>query len=140
MQDDAVDGYHALAVGIAAMERLCFDHVEQLGFPTHGQIAVSGGAVRSRFLTQLRADMLGRELTVPSVAEPALGMAVLAAASQMGLHQAGASMVRQGRVVEPSPARQQQCFDRYGALVIALEQRGWLPPRLAAHAKGKINR
>ncbi|QDZ12621.1 FGGY-family carbohydrate kinase [Devosia ginsengisoli] len=140
MQDDAVDGYHALAVGIAAMERLCFDHVEQLGFPTHGQIAVSGGAVRSRFLTQLRADMLGRELIVPGVAEPALGMAVLAAASQVGLHQAGASMVRRGKVVEPSPARQQQCFDRYGALVIALQQRGWLPARLAAHAKGKINR
>ncbi len=140
VQGDAVDTYHALAVGIAAMERLCFDHVEQLGFPTHGQIAVSGGAVRSPLLTQIRADMLGRELTVPSVAEPALGMAVLAAAGQMGLHRAGVSMVRRGRVVEPVAARRQQCLDRYGALVTALEQRGWLPARLAAHAKGKMNR
>lgn len=138
--NDVVDSYGALAVGIAAMERLCFDHVEQMGFPTHGRIVVSGGTAHSLFLTQLRADMLGRELIVPRVAEPALGMAVLAAAGRTGLHEAGARMVRAGKIVAPAIARQQECLDRYGGLVTALEQRGWLSSRLAAHAKGKINK
>ena len=44
-----------------------------------GDLLLTGGGARSRYWCQLRADILGRPVKLPVNAEPALGMALLAA-------------------------------------------------------------
>ncbi|SDM61960.1 FGGY-family carbohydrate kinase [Allokutzneria albata] len=100
---DELERYAATLQGVAFVERLCFEHVAGLGAPVGDTIRVTGGAVRSAAWTQLRADVLGRALELPEVAQPAFGMAVLAAASTSGRTTADAAreMVRVARVFEP---------------------------------------
>src|SRR5271167_213682 len=78
---DEIDLYAALLQGVAFVERLCFDSLDMLGAPIGGDLTFTGGATRSRYWCQLRSDILGRSVLLPENAEPALGMAVLAAAS-----------------------------------------------------------
>ena len=77
----ADDGDHFAAVlqGVAFVERLCFDYLDLLGAPLDGDLVLTGGATKSTYWCQLRADILGRPVTLPDTAEGALGMAVLAA-------------------------------------------------------------
>ncbi|WP_156326067.1 FGGY-family carbohydrate kinase [Nonomuraea sp. SBT364] len=76
---DDVDRYAAILLGAAFVERLCFDYLDLLGAPVDGEIILTGGATRSAYWNQLRADVLGRPVTLRENAEPALGMAVAAA-------------------------------------------------------------
>lgn len=76
---DEIDLYAALLQGVAFIERLCFDYLQMLGAPVSGDLSLTGGAARSRYWCQLRADILGRPVRVPENAEAAVGMAVLAA-------------------------------------------------------------
>ncbi|MDX6744204.1 FGGY-family carbohydrate kinase [Actinocorallia sp. A-T 12471] len=121
--DDDVARYAAAIRGAAFIERLCFDYLDLLGAPVDGEIILTGGAARSRYVTQVRADALGRPVTLRENAEPALGMALLA----QGLT---ATMARTREVVEPRPADQAH----YLRFVDALAARGWLPAHVAAHA------
>ncbi len=73
------DGWAAVLQGVAFTERLCLDYLHHLGAPMDGPLAFTGGAARSTYWNQLRADILGRPARVPEQIEPALGMAVLAA-------------------------------------------------------------
>ncbi|GAA4033653.1 FGGY-family carbohydrate kinase [Allokutzneria multivorans] len=100
---DELERYAAVLQGVAFVERLCFEHVAGLGAPVGDTIRVTGGAVRSAAWTQLRADVLGRSLELPEVAQPAFGMAVLAAASatKTTAAEAARDMVRVARVFEP---------------------------------------
>ncbi|WP_210408341.1 FGGY-family carbohydrate kinase [Allokutzneria sp. NRRL B-24872] len=100
---DELERYAAVLQGVAFVERLCFEHVAGLGAPVGDTIRVTGGAVRSAAWTQLRADVLGRSLELPEVAQPAFGMAVLAAASatKRTSTEAARDMVRVARVFEP---------------------------------------
>ena len=65
--------------GVAFVERLCFDYLDLLGAPLDGDLILTGGATKSTYWCQLRADILDRPVTLPDTAEGALGMAVLAA-------------------------------------------------------------
>lgn len=69
----------SLLTGIACTERLCFDVLGAAGYDVSGRIRLTGGATRNPLLTALRARMLGRAVEVPAQAEPAAGMAILAA-------------------------------------------------------------
>lgn len=75
--------------------------------------------------------MLGRPVTLRENAEPALGMAVLAAG------EASAGMIRTREIVEPSGADLREPYLRF---VAALEERGWLPEPAAAHARERSDR
>jgi len=68
---DEVDLYAAFLQGTALLERLGFDYLRRLGAPLDGTLTVTGGATRSRYWRQLRADILGRPVRLPEVAEPA---------------------------------------------------------------------
>jgi sugar (pentulose or hexulose) kinase len=81
---DEIDLYAALLQGVAFIERLCFDYLALLGAPVDGDLMVTGGATRSRYWCQLRADILGRAVRLPENPEPAVGMAVLAASRPPG--------------------------------------------------------
>ncbi|MEU7856704.1 FGGY family carbohydrate kinase [Nonomuraea sp. NPDC049141] len=125
---DDVERYVAILRGAAFVERLCFDYLDLLGAPVDGEIVLTGGATKSAYWTQLRADVLGRPVTLRENAEPALGMAVLAAG------EAGdpARMIRTREVVDPVGPRLDEAYLRF---VAELERRGWLPGSAAGHAR-----
>ena len=121
---DAVDMFLAIAFGVASIERLCFDYLDLLGFPTNGRLSLTGGGSRSRFWNDLRATMLGRELVVPAIAEPAYGMAILASCLQRPLDDAVAAMVRIVSRHEPQLRRIDSALAAHLRMVDALEARG----------------
>ncbi|MBT2228077.1 carbohydrate kinase [Nonomuraea sp. NEAU-A123] len=125
---DDVERYVAILRGAAFVERLCFDYLDLLGAPVDGEIVLTGGATKSAYWTQLRADVLGRPVTLRENAEPALGMAVLAA----GETGDPARMIRTREVVDPAGPRLDEAYLRF---VAELEGRGWLPESAAGHAR-----
>lgn len=136
---DEDDHYAALLQGVGYVERLCFDYLHLLGAPMDGPLIVTGGATRSAYWCQLRADILGRPVTVPDNAEPALGMAVLAAARGRETADVASEMVHVRDTIEPrnrSPARY---LSSYLRLVEELEDRGWLDPAAASHARDRTS-
>ncbi|MFG1672149.1 FGGY-family carbohydrate kinase [Streptomyces sp. Y7] len=136
------DLWAALLQGVAFTERLCLDYLHHLGAPLDGPLTFTGGAARSRYWNQLRADVLGRPARVPRETEPALGMAALAAYgtnAAPSLAQAAEAMVRIGATVEPRPDRTARFAEPYARLVDELTARGWLPPPVAAHAHARLD-
>ncbi|MBK3570089.1 FGGY-family carbohydrate kinase, partial [Streptomyces sp. MBT62] len=135
------DGWAAVLQGVAFTERLCLDYLHQLGAPIDGPLTFTGGAARSAYWNQLRADILGRPARVPEQIEPALGMAVLAVHGTTGtpLAEAAERMVRIRTVLAPDRARTERFTEPYARLVAELESRGWLPAPVAAHARSRLN-
>lgn len=129
------DRYAAVLQGVAFVERLCFDHLDRLGAPVDGPLSLTGGATRSRYWCQLRADVLGRPVRLPDNAEPALGMAVLAAASGGRVADTAGRMVRVREIIDPRPGAASRFAATYLRLVDELAGRGWLDPLVAAHAR-----
>jgi sugar (pentulose or hexulose) kinase len=131
---DIAERYRAVLQGIAFIERLAFDALRQIGAATDGALTISGGATKSEALNQIRADVLGRELQLPSITEGAFGMAMLAAASRSSLPDVTRRMVRMERKI--SLRRGFGAYaEQYLALITSLEDRGWLPEALAKAAK-----
>jgi D-ribulokinase len=132
---DEAEHFAALLQGLASVERLCFDYVNLLGGSVTGEIGLTGGATRSPYFCQLRADVLGRPVKLLEVSDPAAGMAVLAASNGRSLERTAAEMVRVREVIEPRADRAERCLERYLRLVAELEKREWLGEELAAHAR-----
>ncbi|MBL1080681.1 FGGY-family carbohydrate kinase [Streptomyces actinomycinicus] len=135
------DLWAALLQGVAFAERLCLDYLHHLGAPLDGPLTFTGGAARSAYWTQLRADVLGRPVRVPARTEPALGMAALAAygtGAGPALADTAEGMVRSGTTVDPRPERTPRFTEPYARLVGELEARGWLPRPVARHARGRL--
>ncbi|MFZ0420158.1 MAG: FGGY family carbohydrate kinase [Candidatus Sulfotelmatobacter sp.] len=132
---DEIDLYAALLQGVAFVERLCFDFLDLLGAPINGNLTFTGGATRSHYWCQLRADILGRPVRLPANAEPALGMAVLAAAKGGSVKDVAREMIRIREVVNPRPDRTARFHESYIYLVKELARRGWIQPALREHAE-----
>jgi sugar (pentulose or hexulose) kinase len=136
------DRWAAVLQGVAFTERLCLDYLHHLGAPIDGPLTFTGGAARSAYWNQLRADILGRPARVPEQVEPALGMAVLAAygtGTGSALADVADRMVRIRTVLEPRASRTARFTEPYARLVDELETRGWLPTPLAAHTRSRLN-
>ncbi|MDQ2760600.1 MAG: FGGY family carbohydrate kinase [Actinomycetota bacterium] len=136
------DHFAALLQGVAYLERLCFDYLDHLGAPTGGELRLTGGATRSTYWTQLRADVLRREVRLTEQGEPALGMALLAASASggRGLAKTAEEMVRVREVIEPREDRAERFREPYVRLVDELERRGWLAQSVADHARIRAGR
>jgi len=131
------DRYAAVLQGVAHVERLCLDYLDLLGAPVDGELSLTGGATRSAYWCQLRADVLGRPVRLPAEAEAALGMAVLAAAHGRTTAEAAAEMVRVRAVLEPRADRTERFREPYVRLVEALGERGWIGERVVEHARAR---
>ncbi|HEY5318523.1 MAG TPA: FGGY-family carbohydrate kinase, partial [Solirubrobacteraceae bacterium] len=129
------DHFAGLLQGVALAERLCFDYLDSLGAPIDGELSLTGGATRSRYWCQLRADVLGREVRLLEHSEPAFGMALLAASGGRGLAETAGEMVRVREVIEPRGDRAGRFLEPYMSLVAELERRGWLERSVAEHAR-----
>jgi len=139
---DEVEKFASILLGLACVERLCFDLLARLGAPIDGQISFTGGAAGNDYWTQLRADMLGRSVFRPQDAEPALGMARLAAAGSLGRQVAGlaALMPVAGAVTTHDPARHAALLPIYEEFICQLQARGWIASSLADFAKTRMDR
>ena len=131
------DHFAGLLQGVAYVERLCFDYLDHLGAPISGALRLTGGATRSRYWCQLRADVLGRATLLLEEPEPAFGMALLAAAGERGLAETADEMVHVREVFEPRADRVDRFHEPYLRLVAELERRGWLAGAVAAHARAR---
>jgi sugar (pentulose or hexulose) kinase len=129
--------YISVLQGIAMIERLSFDLLRNLGAPMGGRFSISGGAVKSEALNQIRANMLERELSVPEVTEGAFGMAVLVSAAQSSLGEATGRMVRIQRTITPERPFAEYA-EQYKDLVDELYSRGWLPGILRSTAFAEV--
>ncbi len=137
---DEVDAYAAVLRGVAFVERLCFDYLDLLGAPVDGTLTTTGGGARNRYWTRVRATALGRSLTVPRDADPAVGMALLARSAESSLAEAAREFVRETETVEPQAADADVLTEGYLTLVDALHERGWLPTELTDHARNRSTR
>ena len=128
-RDDA-ETYASIVQGIAFVERLSFDHLARLGAVVDGRRVLTGGATRAPAWSQLRADVLRHPVQLTEQAEPAIGMAVLAASGEYGLRTAASRMVRVSTVLEPRPHVSDRFDEPYGRFIDELRRRRWiLPPR-----------
>ncbi|HWD82564.1 MAG TPA: FGGY-family carbohydrate kinase [Kribbella sp.] len=119
---DDLHTYAAVLQGVAFIERLAFEHLEKLGADPVRSVSLTGGATRSGYWNQLRADVLGVPVELPAVPDPAYGMAVLAASGGHDLTGTARRMVRVDRVLEP---RGERLDDLYGDFVAELDRRGY---------------
>ncbi len=107
---------------MAFIERLAFEHLVSLGADPLRSVSLTGGAVRSGYWNQLRADVLGVPVELPATPDPAYGMAILAASSGGSLTETARRMVKTDRILEPGPQRLE---DLYGEFVAELDRRGY---------------
>jgi len=132
---DETDLYAALLQGVAFIERLGFDYLHMLGAPIGGDLSLTGGAARSRYWCQLRADILRRPVRVPKNAEAALGMAVLAASVGRRISDVAKEMVCIREVIEPRSDRIARFHEPYLRLMEELARRGWVSSALLEHGR-----
>jgi len=137
---DEIDLFAALLQGVAFIERLCVDCLELLGAPIPGDLRFTGGATRNTYWCQLRADILGRPVSLPENAEPALGMAILAASVGRHVTDVAKEMVHIREVIEPKAGGAARFHDPYIRLVRELSRRGWLQSVLVEHAVRRAER
>lgn len=135
---DEAERFHAHLLGVACVERLCFDYLDLLGAPVDGPLTFTGGGAKNPYWNRLRADVLGRPVHLPAQAEGAVGMAVLAATSSgVAVAEAAAQLVREGERIEPDPARTAHWTPVYLGFVEELVRRGWLEQTVATHARAR---
>ena len=117
-------------VGVACVERLCFDLLAQRGAQTDGRVSTSGGGSRSPLWNALRAAALGRPLSLLTSAEPATGMAVLA---RWGVDPRAGSLSAVARatnpvaaVVDPRDEDVRRMDVAYATMTEVFATKGWL--------------
>jgi sugar (pentulose or hexulose) kinase len=135
---DEGDRYAAVLQGVAFVERLSFAYLDLLGAPITGPVSITGGGSRSPHWSRLRADVLGRPLTLPRHPEPAFGMAVVAAGGAGPLRTAAEAMVRPGEVITPTRDGPGRLAPAYARFVAELADRGHLDPQLTRHALEQV--
>ncbi len=120
------DYFASLLQGVAFLERLSFDYLHSIGAPVDGELTFTGGGVKSHYWTQLRADVLGRSVSLPENAEPAAGMALLAAAGERPIAEIAREMIRIRETIDPRPQRTARFIHPYLRFVRELAARGWI--------------
>jgi D-ribulokinase len=125
---DESQHFAALLQGVALAERLCLARMRALGATVAGPLRLTGGGARSDYWCQLRADISGLPVTRPLHPEPAVGMAILAAAAGSGgsVTDAAARMVAVDLELDPRADRAGRFDDAYERLCDALTARGYL--------------
>lgn len=133
--NDEADRYAAVLQGVAYIERLCFDYLDYIGASVDGELSFTGGAAKSAYWCQLRADVLQRPARLPEEAEAALGMCVLAASAESSLGESARRMVRMKGTVEPSIGKKDQLTDGYLRLMKELAAREWIGKDVLQHVE-----
>lgn len=132
-------GIESLWVGVACIERLCFDLIAEKGAPMNGRFSSTGGGTRSMTWNRIRATLLDQPIALPETAEGSLGMAILARwgsahlqadadapSTAPTLDHIATSMSRIRTVVDPDPSLSSRLSHAYASLHRAISQKGWI--------------
>jgi xylulokinase len=125
--ESPADRYAACLAGVALVERLAYDVMEDVSGTSGGNVFSTGGGSRSDIWMQCRADALGRMVHRPACPESAFGSAVLAAAGTLfdSLPSAIERMVRIRRVFQPDPFKTEIYKGLFQRFREELEKRGY---------------
>ncbi|MEJ7840261.1 MAG: FGGY-family carbohydrate kinase [Rubrobacter sp.] len=132
--EDEVDRYRAVLEGVAFVERLCFAHLEGLGADVSGPVSSTGGGAKSRFWSQLRADVLGMKVIVPRSFEGSVGMAILARAGSGPVAETATNMSGTKWEFEPA-GNNGKLAENFERLTDAFVERGFIPEDSARRAR-----
>lgn len=132
--EDEVDRYRAVLEGVAFVERLCFVHLESLGADVSGPVSSTGGGAKSRFWSQLRADVLGMPVTVPRSSEGSVGMAILARAGSGPVAETATNMSGTKWEFEPA-GNNGKLAENFERLTDAFVERGFISEDSARRAR-----
>ena len=134
--EDEADRFRAVLEGVAFVERLCYAHLQSLGAKVSGPISTTGGGAKSRFWSQLRADVLGAPVIVPRSSEGAVGMAILAHAGKGSVAEAASRMSQVKWRFEPG-YQNGELAENFEHLTTAFIGRGYISEELARRARMK---
>lgn len=134
------DYFASLLQGVGFVERLSFDYLDSIGAPVDGELTLTGGGTKSPYWCQLRADILGRPVRLPEYAEPAIGMALLAASEGHGIAERARRMIRLRAMVEPRREQSERFVEPYLRFVKELAARGWITRETLNHCERRAGR
>jgi sugar (pentulose or hexulose) kinase len=124
---DPAERFAAGMEGVAFLERLGIERLEQLGLGVGPTVYATGGGVASETWLRIRAAVMGRTYCTPRYPQCAVGAAVLAAMPHWGgCGQAVAAIVRAGQTVEPDPALAEAYAQPREQFRAALQERGYV--------------
>jgi len=120
--------YTALLEGVAYTERLSYDVVENLGCEVRDEIFTAGGACKSDVWLQIRADVLGKSLKVPSHTDAAMGAALIGALSQgySSVKEASNRMIKIVKTLEPRNEKKKKYDEFYVGFKEMLKNKGYI--------------
>ncbi|MHC4479561.1 MAG: FGGY-family carbohydrate kinase, partial [Planctomycetota bacterium] len=126
---DRQELFAACLEGVACLERLAFETLQELGAAIEGPVLSAGGGARSDAWLQIRADTLARPVHRPAATGAAMGAAILAATlgEYEDLAEAAAAMVRIEREVEPRADMIPTYAAKYEKFEQECRDRGYLP-------------
>lgn len=103
-EEDSIGCYLGCLEGVALVERLTIEMLEELGAPVGECIFATGGGARSDLWLQIRAEVTQRTMVVPACPESAFGAAILAAAGflNQSVGETSRQMVRLEKRVTPT--------------------------------------
>jgi sugar (pentulose or hexulose) kinase len=121
------EAYAAGLEGLALLERLAFETLQEIGAAVGEQIYVTGGGARSAIWLKVRASTLRRRLLRPAVSETAMGAALLAATGVWydGLSQAARAMVTVEAEFEPDERLAGVYEQKYAVFREEMRRRGY---------------
>jgi D-ribulokinase len=124
---DPAERFAAGMEGVAFLERLGIERLEQLGLVVGPTVYATGGGVAGRTWLRIRAAVNGRTYCTPRYPQCAVGAAVLAAMPPCGgCAQAVAALVRPGQTVEPEPGLAEAYAQPRAQFLAALRERRYV--------------
>jgi sugar (pentulose or hexulose) kinase len=119
--------YAAALQGVAFLERLAYDVLDEAAGTVGGEVYSTGGGSRSEVWLRCRANATGRTIHRPACAESAFGAAVLAASGTVygGLPEAIGRMVHLAQTFLPDPGLVSRYETLYRRFCGELVKRGY---------------
>ncbi|MEG1524981.1 MAG: FGGY-family carbohydrate kinase [Clostridia bacterium] len=130
--EDVIARYAGTMEGVGFVERLCYDTLAALGCDTGDTVMIAGGAVHAPVWSQIRANILGKELLEPENIEAAIGAAMVAGTTVLGrtLKQSAQTIVRFTRHFTPNAALHARYDALYAQFLVECRRRGYLDEHL----------
>lgn len=123
-----LEAFAAGLEGLAMLERLSYETLNQIGAQVGEKIYITGGGAQSDLWSTIRASTLQRSLVRPAIRETAMGAALLAASAvwYADLSEAARRMVRYDREFVPQVKLREQYQEKYGRFKNEIQLRGYL--------------
>lgn len=115
-EKDEFEKYGAYLQGVAFVERLGLEILEELGAKAGSRVFTVGGGAKSNAWSQIRADVLQKEIHRPKIIEAAYGAVILAAGASMfslDLAKASEQFIQEDLLITPRLERVPQFNNKY---------------------------